>query len=428
MNNITVPPIPPIQIPTTPIVVEEKNKRIRSELEKDFKKMVKDMGKVCYSYSRLSSIHQCEYEYYKNYIQWNRGKDNVYSFMGSIAHDTLEEYTNGKITKEEMSPRFDKAYSKAKLAGLKFPSDKIESTYIANLRLFFQDYEKPNADKIITEMFVCGVFGGEQNKIFMQGFIDEVYCYKDEDGNPYVVISDHKSSSKFKTKDLLKYGRQLAIYAHMYTKLTGVPVKYVQWNMMKYVECTLPSNWQKEFAKLTAKEIKSAYVEFGMSTEELKGIKKAELVEMGLQYKEQILAKYGFDDTSKKIVYDRKDVGSKMERHFKGANVSEDVIEEFKSHNLWSKLSDSVKTELRALGFDVQPYYEKYELTDEILAEMENYIIDTVELIENKESQPEVMYKPMDIMNDGGFYCTNLCGQKDNCQHYKQYVNVKLNL
>jgi hypothetical protein len=117
-----------------------------------------------------------------------------------------------------------------------------------------------------------------------------------------------------------------------------------------------------------------------------------------------------------------------MERHFKGANVSEEVIEEFKSHNLWSKLSDDVKTELRALGFDVQPYYEKYELTDEIFAEMENYVIDTVGLIESKDGQSEVMYKPMDIMNDGGFYCTNLCGQKDGCKHYKQYVNVKLNL
>ena len=414
-----------MKVPKKPSI----NDRVKSKMEIEFKKLVRKLGKTCFSYSRLGVINNCQYEYYKSYVLKERGRDNVYSFLGSIVHDTLEDFTNGKITKDEMLPKFDDAYNKAVLAGLKFPSEKVRDGYIDNLRLFFQEYKIPDADKIITEAFICGVFGGENNKVFMQGFIDETYCYKDDNGNKYVVISDHKSSTKFQEKDLLKYGRQLAMYAVMYENLTGIKVNKVQWNMVKYLEVTLPGKWVSEFSKLKSKDIKDFLLDkVGLDKNIIKGMKKNELVTEGLKYKDKIEKEFNFDMTDKKIVYQRKDIYDKLEKYMSKLGIDQSVLDEFKDHKLYSKLPEDVRTLMRESGIYVEQFYEYYELTDEIKDEMENYILNSVALIKSKEGKGEYAYPPIDINKKGSFFCQHLCGHGLTCKYFKEYNNNKFGL
>lgn len=425
--SIPKAPTPPV-MPSAPVAPTGAPKpvgRVQGEVEKKFKEIVKSLGKTCYSYSRLSVIHECQYGYYQSYILRNKGRGNVYSFLGSIVHDVLESYTNGEIKYEEMLPTFDAAYNKACLAGLKFPSDAIRIGYIDNLRSFFQEYEIPKADEILTEAFICGSFGGEHNQMFMQGFIDETYCYTDDDGKKHVVISDHKSSTKFKEKDLLKYGRQLVLYAVMYEKFTGIPVDRVQWNMMKYLEVTFRGKWVSEFGKLKATELKDFLIDkCGEEESLIKKLKKAELVEIGLQYKEIIAAEFNFDMSDKKIVYQRKDIYNKLVKHMLKLDIEQSVLDEFKEHNLYSKLPEAVKSTMRDAGIQVNPFYELYEITEEIKDEMENYLLDSIALIESKEGKGEHAYPPKDIAKDE-FFCRWLCNHGDTCKYFKQYLNVK---
>ena len=75
--------------------------RAESEEEKRIKKYVRDNSDSTYSFSRMN--FNCEYEYYLTYQKGNRGKDNIYSIMGSLCHDINEKYYHSQITKEEAS-------------------------------------------------------------------------------------------------------------------------------------------------------------------------------------------------------------------------------------------------------------------------------------------------------------------------------------
>ena len=57
------------------------------------------MGKQeLYSFSKLNSFHQCEYQYYLNYILKEKGKQNVYGHLGGVIHDLCEQLSKNEIT------------------------------------------------------------------------------------------------------------------------------------------------------------------------------------------------------------------------------------------------------------------------------------------------------------------------------------------
>ena len=57
--------------------------------------------KKIYSYSRCENYHNCPRSYFYTYIEKNRGEDNIYSFMGSVTHEILEELQQRLINNEE---------------------------------------------------------------------------------------------------------------------------------------------------------------------------------------------------------------------------------------------------------------------------------------------------------------------------------------
>lgn len=50
-----------------------------------------------YSYSKISSFHNCSWSWYLRYVKGIEGKDNVYGLLGNVIHDCYEEITKGEL-------------------------------------------------------------------------------------------------------------------------------------------------------------------------------------------------------------------------------------------------------------------------------------------------------------------------------------------
>lgn len=241
---ITQPPIPVAiqQVMAIPMInipkALEKPKRVKSELEIEFRSLCDMLGKDVYSYSKLNNADGCLYNYYLTYVKGTRGGDNVYSFIGGAVHDLLENYTNGHITdNKDLVDGFDRAMANCEIVGLNFPSQKIKDSYMVNMFRSMDQYKNPFGEyhKIHTEYPIVGFIG--EKEIAMIGFIDILIERYDENGNLYYDISDFKTSSKFTGDKLKEAGRQLLVYKILIEALTKVPVRQLSWQMLKYAEC-----------------------------------------------------------------------------------------------------------------------------------------------------------------------------------------------
>lgn len=407
---IELPKIPTVlEVPkaTPKPKVEEKDVmygRKMGETEVAVRDYAKNNGKVLYSYSRLGSMNECKYGYYLSYVEKRKGRENIYSRIGGIFHDVLEDFTNKKISRDEMISKFETSYKSATLVGLRFPNESIEKNYISSIRSFLRDYNPPSGN-ILTEEFIYGSFG---NGILMQGFIDEIICYEDDDGNKTAVISDHKTSTKFKASDLLKYGRQLVLYADMYTRATGITVNKVMWNMAKYVTVSVPNKTM--LSKIGVEELREHLTSIGV---DVAGMKKGDLISSVIANRDSI----NIDDIVRETVYLRAELSSKMIKHL----PKDDRIGVFIESNSVSDIPSDILEDLYTKGIEIKPYYEVYEITKDIVNEMENYVIDTVMEIEHLAKQNiKAKYEPKDI-GKSPFFCQNLCNHGHTCEHYKRY-------
>lgn len=407
-----------------------------NELTTKIKNVLRSSGKTLWSYSRLSKFHSCKYEYYLSYVAKNRnGRNNVYAVLGDIVHQCLEGFIKGEYNREDMLKKFDTIYNSTKIPTLnqtnllQFPSEKIEKNYIECIQIFLKYYTPAKADKFMLEEFLWHLFGND--KIAVQGYADCILCYQKEN---YVIIDDFKTSTKFKADDLLEKGRQLAMYAYMYTKRTGIPVKMVRWLMLKYWEVSFPTVI-KQLKDKTAKELKDFLAENGI-TEKLK---KDDMISKCLHLD---LSKFINLNEVNKIVYQKNELFEKIQKEFvkilKAYGVQEDIIQRnldiIKNTNSICDLDSDIKEILNKFNFNVNDWYCEYHLTDEIYDEMENYIISTVKEIENvpicDETNVDFYYPKIGDLNSSNnlFYCANLCSfAKDKygnilCKHYKRYM------
>ena len=437
---MSLPEMPKVEIkevamPTQKIQVKESDDK-NDIFSKAIKKMLRKNGMDIWSYSRLSTWKQCKYEYFLNYIKYagvypRIARDNVYGVLGGIVHSCLESYFKGECKKEDMLSRFELIYNDTKIPKqgqtsiLQFPSENVEKNYIECLRLFFRDYELPKAPITRNEDFVWELFNN--NTIAMQGFIDLVLGYVNEDGSKYAVIQDFKTSTKFSPSDMLEKGRQLVVYAHMYTERTGIPVTRVEWNMLKYCEMTLPTTLSSLKA-MKASELQKICNCRGKKNELVKIALKANLYEL----------------EPKTIVYQRNEIGLKMEkiitRYLIECDIPQDRITKniilLKEHQHIKYMEKDILELLYKLGFKQNDYICKYPLTEEIYDDMENFIIQTVKEIESlpkidKDETDLVLINqhfPHTNINQDAFYCSNLCGYaKDKngvpiCQFYQNYL------
>lgn len=192
--------------------------------------------KTIWSYSRVNTFMTSPYEYLLKYIKHIKEDrtDCAYTTLGTLCHDTLDEFYEGKIEFGDMAGRFDDGWLTAiDIADLKLDRNdeaknkSLSERYKNNLVHFFANhtiYDK----KLHIEMPITINVNGN---IFV-GYIDA--CYKDDDG---FCILDFKSSSIYTGKTLGEHSQQLQLYCLGVRQKTGIPLEKIRcgFNFLKYV-------------------------------------------------------------------------------------------------------------------------------------------------------------------------------------------------
>ena len=162
------------------------------------------------------------------YIDCLSQDDNAFAQFGTFGHSLLEKYYSKQLEFFELSQHYDKNYSNN--VKLKFPPN----AYV-NLNEAYYNAGKEYFDNFEGFMDDCEVLGIEEEinvKIGGYNFIGYIdLILKSNDG---IIIIDHKSKSKFKSKkEKAEYLRQLYLYSiHIYEKYNQYPTKLI-FNMFR---------------------------------------------------------------------------------------------------------------------------------------------------------------------------------------------------
>lgn len=205
------------------------------ELEKIKKKYNVDR---LWSWSRMNTYTTSKFEYLLKYILKSKEDrcDSCYTTLGTICHDTLEKFYEGKIQYEGMIDDYNDGFTTAiTIADLKFnrsdeeKNKSIGEKYNENLIHFFKNHV-PYKHKLLVEKPIVFVVDGN---VFV-GYIDGMY--KDDEGYYYPL--DFKTSSIYTGKTLEDNSGQLIGYAIGLSQM-GIPLDKIrpQFNFLKY--CTI---------------------------------------------------------------------------------------------------------------------------------------------------------------------------------------------
>ena len=193
--------------------------------------------KKIYSYSRLENFNNCPYSYYITYVEGNRSDDNIYSYLGSVCHETLEELQKGNIDKDEALKIFENAVTEADILGYEWMSESVRDKYIAAIKHYLQHYKPIECDEYFIEEYFEIPVGDK----WMKGYID---LYTITDG--VIDIYDYKtsSSSSFTGKDAYKKMRQMILYGiAIIQKYPDKTIRSMNFDMLKYYK--VPSKRSK---------------------------------------------------------------------------------------------------------------------------------------------------------------------------------------
>lgn len=205
------------------------------ELEKIKKKY--DVSRL-WSWSRMNTFLTSKYEYLLKYILKSKEDrcDSCYTILGTICHDTLDKFYEGKIKYSDMIDEYNDGFIIAiTIANLKFNRSDAEKNksigekYNKNLIHFFKNHTVYKYKLAIEKPIVIDING----YIFV-GYIDAIY----KDDNNYYHILDFKSSSIYSGNTLAEKSGQLILYSVGLHQM-GIPLEKIkpQFNFLKY--CTV---------------------------------------------------------------------------------------------------------------------------------------------------------------------------------------------
>ena len=193
--------------------------------------------KKIYSYSRLESYHNCPYAYYITYIEGNRSEHNIYSFLGSVVHELLEELQQKIINNDDAIEKFENAVTEADMLGYEWMSDSVKNKYIVAIKHYLEHYKPIKCDEYFIEEYFEIPVGDK----WMKGYID-LYTITDD----IIDIYDYKtsSSSSFTGKDAYKKMRQMILYGiAIKQKHPDKEIRSMNFDMLKYYK--VPSKRSK---------------------------------------------------------------------------------------------------------------------------------------------------------------------------------------
>lgn len=188
-----------------------------------------------YSWSRVNTFMTSKYEYMLKYVthEPEDRQDCGYTTLGSLAHDTLDGYYEGKISYDDMVEQFEDGWITAiDIAELKLDRNDIEhdasikKKYHEDLQHFFKNHVKYKHKLLIEKPIIAKV----GSNVFV-GYVDAMF--KDDEGNYHIV--DFKTSSKYTGKTAEEKSGQLVVYA-MGLIQAGIPLEKVRicWNFLKF--------------------------------------------------------------------------------------------------------------------------------------------------------------------------------------------------
>lgn len=197
-----------------------------------------------WSWSRINTFINSKYEYLLKYILKVKEDrcDSCYTTLGTICHETLDRFYEGKIKYKDMIDEYEDGFTTAILiADLKFnrcneeKNRSIGERYNDNLVHFFKNHTVYKHKLLIEKPIVVNV----NNNVFV-GYIDSLY--KDEEG--YYHVLDFKSSSIYTGDKLKENSGQLILYSIGLSQM-GIELDKIkpQFNFLKY--CTIKYQLKK---------------------------------------------------------------------------------------------------------------------------------------------------------------------------------------
>lgn len=326
------------------------------------------------SWSRVNCVHNGLYEYFLKYVLHKKEDrdDSIYKVTGGISHDIIERFYTEELAYEKMAEEFDEGWMMAfDIADLKFVrgdgarNNSIATKYYYDLKNFFETHEKIT-DHIDIEKFVTVKVGDE----YYQGYIDALVT--DENGN-YTIL-DWKTSSIYKGDKAKNECGQLVMYSIALHQM-GIPFEKIKiaWNFLKYQCVTVQSK---------------------------KGVKKVREIE-------------------------RFELGEKLQ-----ANAKMWLKEFGYEENMLEYLDKLAQTnDITCLPPEVQEKYELHDcyvyvdLTPELIQYWEDFIINTMKMIREKEATyaelkaagkydeaDKLWWEDEESLKKQSYYLTNLCG------------------
>lgn len=193
---------------------------------------------ILWSFSRFNCYRTSKYEYMLKYVQKvkeNNDKMSAYAPLGTVCHDGIEAYYEGKLSADSLPNEFDDAFTvNIDIAGLCFDrcdstkNENIKTKYYKNLMHYFENFKPMNVTPKLEQFVTVKV----TDDIVFQGYCD---CLSIEDG--YCIVTDFKTSSIYKGKKAEKESAQLVLYSEA-LRQKGFPKDKIKarWAFLKYVD------------------------------------------------------------------------------------------------------------------------------------------------------------------------------------------------
>lgn len=194
-----------------------------------YRPLIEDM---VWSYSRISSFHDCPYRWFLRYIKDCREKPQFYSSYGLFMHKLLEEYYRGELSKKEMLTEFLFGFQK-EVQGER-PKESVVQKYIKLGLEYLKTFKPFPYNMVDVEKEVRFKVEG----IPFVGFID----YLGESDGEYIIVDNKSRDLKprsnrdkptSKDKELDEMLRQLYIYSAAVKQECGKFPKLLCFNCFK---------------------------------------------------------------------------------------------------------------------------------------------------------------------------------------------------
>jgi RecB family exonuclease len=301
-----------------------------------------------YSFSKVNLFRTDSYSYFLKYILKlpEDRNDSIYSIIGNIVHDLVEEFQADKITRNQMIDVYkDKTFELEQL-NYKFDrtdedkNEQISKNYHACNIHYLENFKKIEGIDGISESSIIIKIG---NFVFI-GYIDYKHIEVENDEN-YLYITDFKTSTIYKGEKINKEKAQLLLYS----------LGHIQqgWDMNK-----IKARWC--FTKYVSVEVMEKKKVEGKHTWKTREIERNEIGS-----KLSASAKMWLKDTKR---YSEEEIN--------------DFLVDMLVNNSIDKLPDDVKEK-----FKISDCYVYIDITEEQIKELIQDFIETIHSMKIKEGE-----------------------------------------